>query len=264
VETIQRDDGWWRRGDDGTWYRWNEATSAWEFAPVATATATTETYRSPRFLGRWLAALLAAAMVLDVVAAAAFYDQVRVLTATSAGEVVSQARLDAADTRLGILALAILTTLLATAPVFVVWFQRLYRNADALGATGLRFSRGWAIGAWFVPVLNLWRPKQIADDIWRASDPDLPADANQTWRTAPVAGVVHAWWALYVLSSFINQAILRFSASAETTPELRTEALLQVGAASLDAVTAAVALLFVVRITARQELRASARPSVQA
>jgi Domain of unknown function (DUF4328) len=35
-----------------------------------------------------------------------------------------------------------------------------------------RLSPGWAIGAWFVPVINFWFPFRIMVDIWRAGLPE--------------------------------------------------------------------------------------------
>src|SRR5215213_2684690 len=32
-----------------------------------------------------------------------------------------------------------------------------------------RYGTGWALGSWFVPILNAWRPKQIINDIWHQS-----------------------------------------------------------------------------------------------
>ena len=36
---------------------------------------------------------------------------------------------------------------------FVAWLYRAYANLPGLGDPGPEFARGWAIGAWFVPVL---------------------------------------------------------------------------------------------------------------
>jgi Domain of unknown function (DUF4328) len=63
---------------------------------------------------------------------------------------------------------------LATAVGFLVWFHRAYTNLPALGIEPLPYATGWTIGAWLVPLLNLVRPKQIMDTIWRGSDPDRP------------------------------------------------------------------------------------------
>lgn len=51
---------------------------------------------------------------------------------------------------------------------------------------------GWTIGGWLVPVLNLFRPKQIANDLWRAGDvqggPDVSALVTWWWLTFLVSG----------------------------------------------------------------------------
>jgi hypothetical protein len=267
VETVQHGDSWWRHGDDGTWYRWNEQTRSWEYAdPAPGAAATTppsapSVYRSPRGVGRALARLLGMAAVLDVAAAVGFFAKLRRLDAAAGN--ASQPETGAPVTELeALVSVALIVVLLAIVPVFIVWFHRLYSNLPALGAGQLRFGRGWAIGAWFVPFLNLWRPKQIANDIWRASDPQADAVTGPQWQQRPVAGVVHLWWGLYLLSNLVNQAVVRFTLTANTAAELRTQAAAELGAATLDAIAAGVAMWFVTVLTARHEQRAAVVGSV--
>ncbi|MEU2655177.1 DUF4328 domain-containing protein [Streptomyces sp. NPDC007325] len=82
----------------------------------------------------------------------------------------------------------VLTTALVAC--WVLWFARA-RTAAELRQTGsIRYRPGMAAAAWFLPLANLVIPKQIADDIWRASAPDSA-------RTSPAARV-HVWWALWV------------------------------------------------------------------
>jgi len=80
------------------------------------------------------------------------------------------------------------------------WSHRLYRNVSALGVPGLRFTAGWAAGAWFVPLLNLVRPKQIVDELWRASDPTEASD----WRRRPVTPLIHVWWGVWIGALVLN------------------------------------------------------------
>jgi hypothetical protein len=273
VETVQHGDAWWRHGDDGTWYRWNEQTRSWEYADAAPGTTpgtapdtatpspTGGVYRSPRGVGRALARLLGMAAVLDIAAAVGFFARLRRLDA-AAGD-PGQPDTGAPVTELeALVSVALTAVLLAIVPVFIVWFHRLYTNLPALGAAELRFGRGWAIGAWFVPLLNLWRPKQIANDIWRASDPQADIGAGPQWQQRPVAGVVHLWWALYLLSNLVNTAVVRFTLTANTADELRTQALADFGAATLDAIAAGVAMWFVTVLTVRHEQRAALVGSV--
>ncbi|MFJ9557320.1 DUF4328 domain-containing protein [Nocardiopsis sp. NPDC101807] len=75
---------------------------------------------------------------------------------------------------------------------WTVWFLRVRTLAESFAPGRLRYRPRMAVLGWFVPVGNLWLPKQIADDVWHASSP-----ADQGGRTAP-AGVVHLWWALWL------------------------------------------------------------------
>jgi hypothetical protein len=98
-----------------------------------------------------------------------------------------------------------LVTTVVGAVLFLVWLRRAYGNLGALGVGRPRRERGWAVGGWFVPLVNLVIPKQVANDVWRAGEPDLrPGDPG--WQARPVAPVVHWWWALW-LSSGVSGAI---------------------------------------------------------
>jgi hypothetical protein len=95
-----------------------------------------------------------------------------------------------------------LISLVASAIGFLIWWYRAYDNLPGLTGYTRRYGRGWSIGAWFVPILSLWRPKQIGNDIWRAGDPE--ARGNRQWTSLQVSPLVHWWWAIYLLSGVIG------------------------------------------------------------
>ena len=157
--------------------------------------------------------------------------------------------------------------LLVTAMLFLLWFRRAYRNLAALGARGLRFAGGWAIGAWFVPILSLVRPKQLLNDIWRASDPDLPLDNDGAWRRKPVPSLL-TWWWLAFLASVIARAIttesvhalavlMTFGVASRPLDQVRPTSGIQSLADLLSIVAGLLALRIVRIITERQEARAA-------
>ncbi len=78
-------------------------------------------------------------------------------------------------------------------PVFIVWFYRARKDASGWGWRQ-RWAPGWAIGAWFVPVIFLFFPYMIMADIWRAG---LPADQRQRPVWLPIA-----WWVCWLLAWF--------------------------------------------------------------
>jgi hypothetical protein len=71
------------------------------------------------------------------------------------------------------------------AGVAALWWIRLARvNAAVLSAVPRRLAPFWAVGCWFVPIVNLVLPPRVLLDIWAASGEHVP------WTR-----VVRAWWA---------------------------------------------------------------------
>jgi hypothetical protein len=151
----------------------------------------------------------------------------------------------------------------AAAIVFLAWFSRAYRNLERLGVPGLRYTPGWAVGAWFVPILNVFRPKQVANDIWRASDPQL-ARRSEGWHGREVSPWLHWWWAFWVAGGvFGNQAALA-QVQAKTVSDQFTASTFAIVADALFALSAALAIAVVNVLTIRQEAQAQAVSEAQA
>jgi Protein kinase domain/Domain of unknown function (DUF4328) len=156
---------------------------------------------------------------------------------------------------------------LVTAGLWLAWFRRAYLNLPALGARRLRFRPWWAVGAWLVPVFSLFRPKQVLNDIWRASDPGLPPEQGDTWRRRPVAELL-GWWWLSFLASVLVRSITTEAVHAaadlmllgllpEQFERFQPSAGMQVLADLLTVLCGLLALRVVRRTTARQQERAT-------
>lgn len=92
-------------------------------------------------------------------------------------------------------ALAVPSTLLrlATMGTFLAWLYRARINAEVLLLSHHDHARIWVFASWFVPVVNLWYPKQVVEDIWRATEP-----------RRQVSDIVLGWWAAYLAMSVLN------------------------------------------------------------
>ena len=206
---------------------------------------------SLRRLGTVVVVLLVVGVLCDVTASVIDYLELDLLERLIAGEDVAVDTLAASDDRTAVIALLQLLALLSTAVAFLVWFRRAYRNAPRMSTVLPRFGSGWAVGAWFVPFLNLWRPKQIANDIWRAGEPDPdPAVPFYARRVTPL---LHVWWATWILANLLSGTI-RFSAP-ETLEDQRSEAASAVAADVLGVVAGCLAIAVVVVMTERHEAR---------
>ena len=93
--------------------------------------------------------------------------------------------------RVAVIAVIEIVLYLPTGIVFLYWLHRSYRNLRELHVGELRFTPGWAVGYWFVPVLNLWRPKQVLDDLWRGTcEPIAPGTSK--------SALIALWWGLLI------------------------------------------------------------------
>lgn len=182
-------------------------------------------------------------------------DQLSLVSDIRDGRRVSLEEISDSDDRVATAGLFQAGAYLACVIGFLVWYGRAYRNLDRLGAQGLRWKKGWAIAYWFIPIGNLFRPKQVMNDIWRASDPNLPPVAHH-WQDNPVPGLFHLWWALWLLTSWISNILFRRSLDQADTPNelvetARTFVLWDV----VDIIPALLLMLIIHRTTKRQEAR---------
>ena len=194
-------------------------------------------------------------IAIDLVAIWADLREMRLMDRMIVGDAPSPGELDASDNRQAVVGVLELAVLVAAAVVFLRWFSRAYKNLPGLGASDLRFTFGWAIGAWFVPILNIWRPKQIANDIWRASDPAAAPDQGVTWRTKAVPWLLTVWWILWIASTYVGNQGLRSAFSSNTPQDVQSGDYVDVASVVLDIGAAALAIAVVSTITRRQEAR---------
>jgi hypothetical protein len=138
--------------------------------------------------------------------------------------------------------------LLVTGVLFIVWLYTVHRSSR-MDRRVMHHTSGWAIGGWFVPVLNLWRPFQVVSDVRRGATGD--ADAGVSFRQG-------WWWGTWValaVASGVVSALYRRVAAAPVGPEyvdaLGDAASWERLACGLSIVSALLAVLVVHEIRAR-------------
>ncbi|MDJ0381233.1 DUF4328 domain-containing protein [Streptomyces sp. G-G2] len=190
--------------------------------------------RSPSGLATALTILLAVAGAVDLFAALLGF-------APGAGESLVPSSDDGPLTGYSLLALSAgigqLVCLLGTGSVFIVWFHRARVNGEAFRPDLFAKRPGWAIGCWFVPVLNFFLPLRIAKEIWEASTQYGPDGSARSVSPAPVL----LWWATFIGANFLTR-------------------LTEPGGNLLSAVSAVLAIVFVRKLTAMQVLKATEGP----
>jgi hypothetical protein len=206
---------------------------------------------------RWLLyAQIVAAVVTGILEAV----YLGVLGDLSDDEWFASAKLEDAASAVDLAYIVQTLLLLVTAGFFIAWLHRVYKNVRGLGAGDLRHGTGWAIGGWFVPILWWWRPKEIVNDTWRASDPALGMYAGRgEWADAPVPAVITAWWASWLIWGLVNRIANRMWTRADSLDVDRTATILALCTEPIMILAAVLAIRTVSMVTGRQAERAAAR-----
>jgi hypothetical protein len=89
------------------------------------------------------------------------------------------------------------------------WIYLANSNARALGAQDMMVSPGWAVGWFFVPLMNLVMPFMMMRELWKASA--KPSD----WQLEPAPAAILLWWVLWVASAITSLIALQLSMNPE-------------------------------------------------
>lgn len=122
-----------------------------------------------------------------------------------------------ADNLNGIVTVVYFIILILSIIFFIQWFRRAYFNLHLL-LQDLKFTEGWASGAWFVPFLNLFRPVEIMKELYLRTSQIL---TEKNVRFDNKKNVINIWWAFWIISGVISNFIFRYSLNSTTLESLQ-------------------------------------------
>lgn len=177
--------------------------------------AKTYEYRDLSRLSTWiryLAIALIAGAILSIVFSVLEHMLLqRIVDGNSGDEIIAEA--EASDVRQMVISSISLCLLTAYGILSLIWLYRGNANLRALGRQDLRFTPGWMIGWYFIPIANLWKPYQAMCELWRAS-------ARRDWRDHEAPAFLLAWWLIGLLSQFVDRIYLKMEMRADTIVEM--------------------------------------------
>jgi hypothetical protein len=214
-------------------------------------------YRSARALAAVLFVLLLLNATVDLFAILSSAAQFGMLNAAVEAGSFTVEQAEAKLTRDGLIAIVTLLVYLATVVVFCFWIHRAYANLAALGnpKSRLEYSPAWAVGYFFIPLLNLYVPYRVTSEIWRKSDPAVRTQDGFMFAAPSAAAFILVWWLCWIASNVLDRFHGKLYDNASTPDAALMVAKLELVARAV-ALTSAVLAAFVVHdITRRQEAR---------
>jgi len=207
-------------------------------------------FRSGEALQRWTVGLLAVMALLAVVGSFSTVAEIDLLDRIKEELSVTVAEANASDDRQASIGLLQLILMVPTGVVWLVWQHRAHANLLSLGVQGTRFTPGWAVGWWFIPIANLGKPYQAVRELWRASSPDA---LETDWKQQPTWPVIPWWWATWIGEGILGSSANALRNEPASISALVTSSWLLLVADIVTVVSAVLAIKVVTGIGRRQE-----------
>lgn len=152
---------------------------------------------------------------------------------------------------------------LSSAVVCLIWIRRAYRNLLTLQQKPNEFSSGWAIGSYFVPLINYVRPYSIMKEIWFGSQPDynLPDESNdEYYKRLSSNTVLILWWTFFLIERHLSYFSFSLFRKADTVQKLLTVGWIELIATSMGIFVSLIMLYLVTTINNWQSEKIKNKP----
>jgi hypothetical protein len=113
--------------------------------------------------------------------------------------------------------------------VMIIWLNKAHKTTQRLWSGNRRWSSGWTVGGWFIPLANFIIPRKVIVEIEQiATAPRTNAQIGDNWATGPTSKSGWVWWltvTLGIFLTFIGSGIGGDSAS--TASEIKSTYILE-------------------------------------
>ncbi len=226
---------------------------------IDTVTTKSDVFISMAKRAKFIIILFAVAIVLEGVGIISSFSQVGLLEAMMNGLSVSDSVAEANDSRQALIGLVQVLLLIFTAVVFLRWFYRTHANLKPLQLQGLKYKSNWAVWYFFIPIINLVRPFQVAAEMWKASFSVY--NKAETWQSLKIPACITVWWITHIVSGIMSRVASRIPMKSDVTIEdLIFSTNLDMAASAVAIVSIVFVIKMVKGITAAQEEKFKAIP----
>jgi hypothetical protein len=180
------------------------------------------------------------ALAMNCISLVSSYFQYDLLQTAANGGKISTEYATSNDKREQAIGIIQLIVFVVSAITFIQWFRRAYFNLH-LRVNRLSHSEGWAAGCWFTPIVNLFRPYQIMQELFQETHLFLKRNEAHTTEYLSTASL-GLWWTFWIIDRFIGQFVFKYSMKAETIDELTTSTIAEMVSNAIGIVLAIITI----------------------
>ncbi len=132
---------------------------------------------------------------------------------------------------------------------YLIWKHHVFKNVQSLQVEGLKYSPGWAVGWYFIPFLNLFKPYQVMKEIWQAT---FYSKETEDWKGKSVSGILIIWWITWIVG---NMTLGQNMLGDDTIGSYKRDAILSVVGEPFFILSGILLTIIIRRITKEQNAR---------
>ena len=137
----------------------------------------------------------------------------------------------------------------------LMWIYKAHKNAIEYGLNK-EFTAGWAVGSFFVPIINLFRPFQAMVELYTCSASPSnwksSSSSNYSESMASSPKLIRLWWALWIISFLLRRMVVNWG--PEGLDELLNYKYFEIGDSVFDIILTIVFIVIIKRIYKNQRL----------
>jgi hypothetical protein len=251
---ARTDDGW-----DQAWHQFIGLEPRAIEVPTQRVTApdvrrSTAPYRSAHQIAMWLVAALGTIAMAAVITIPFRAVHIGLIHQLEHLRRVSPSEAQASTDRLNALGVIEAVVMLVIVVLWLVWQFRAQSNLSALGAENLRYSPGWSVGWWFIPIANFAIPYLTVRELVKASNPEAGAI---DWAAVRTPAIIPLWWGAWIAHIVLASAGAAVAANPDTAmlSDLATRQWLLIASNAMEIAAALLAIGLVFKVNRLQERR---------
>lgn len=179
-----------------------------------------QAFKKTEHLTQWVRRLLYAQVVVAVLFIITGYLEYQVLMDYKNNTYVSQSSAEASvetnEQRQSTIMLLYIAVSISSAIFILQWIYRVSYNARQMTEKPTRFTPGWSVGYYFIPILSLWKPYQAMKETWRISK------NPSNWPSEKTDNILVIWWTAFIVSGLLGNAIFKLAPEANSIEDFIT------------------------------------------
>ena len=157
-------------------------------------------------------------MGFQIISSISSFFQYLLLKSVAEGYSITPEVANANDFRQSIIAILFAILYLFSVVFFIQWFRRAYFNQE-IKFKSMASTNGWVSGAWFVPIMNLFKPFQLMQEIYENAENYL-LDKEMIDEKKSRKSIIGWWWGLWIGTGVLSRISSSFLGSADDLGEL--------------------------------------------